>query len=258
MPKNGKRKLRYFIAVAGFILVALELMLGLDFIALYQSLICSVYLMFNILVDVYAWTRKLGILEGRLILSLIMVPFWTLFSLLIGLIAPKTPLETICLSSLAIVIVLSIVALVPDYIVKERSFPAKKRRANRRAIAVLCALVIPYVVTVVILTAFGMLSRDSRSLAILAFLPIFLFAIGSSVAIANPPSSLRYVLGFGILFGGVAAVPFVVALFMALPVFCKIPYACVVVAAYVSGILWLRSVRRKNLRKREARRLRTS
>jgi hypothetical protein len=45
---------------------------------------------------------------------------------------------------------------------------------------------------------------------------------------------------------------------MALPVFCKIPYACVVVAAYVSGILWLRSVRRKNLRKREARRLRTS
>jgi hypothetical protein len=72
--KKNQGKFRYLVAVVGFVLVAVESMLAFKEVALYQSLICSVYLLFNILLDVSAWIdrywvrkygRKVSYLEGN-------------------------------------------------------------------------------------------------------------------------------------------------------------------------------------------------
>jgi hypothetical protein len=261
VTKKNKRKLRYFVAVVGFVLVALELMLAFNAVALYQSLICSVYLLFNILIDVSAWIdeywvrkygRKVSYPEGRLIGGVILIPFWLLFNWLLGLIQPKVSQEIIWLCSLAIVMVLTIMAPVPDYIIRERSFSKKKRSAVRRAIGVLLTIVIPYITIIVILSAFGVLSRHSQSLAVLAFLPIMFFAMTLSSMIASR-SQLKDALAGGTFFASVTAIPFAVAVFMALPISYQIPYVCFLIVAYMSFIYWLRSVRAKNRQKRERR-----
>lgn len=254
VTKKNKRKLRYFVAVVGFVLVALELMLTFNAVALYQSLICLVYLLFNILVDVGDWVRKCGrkisYPEGRLIGGMILIPFFLLFSLLLGSIAPKISQEIIWLCSLAIVMVSAIMASVPAYIIRERSFSEKKRSAVRRAIGVLCAIVIPYVALVVFLSVLGVLSSRNQSLAVLAFLPVMFFALTLSSMIARR-SQLKDAVAGGTFFASVTAIPFVVAVFMELPTFYQIPYVCVLVVAYLSSIYWLRSIRAKNRQKRE-------
>ena len=256
VTKKNKRKLRYFVAVVGFVLVALELTLAFKVVALYQSLICSAYLLFNILVDVSAWVRKRGrkvrYLEGRLIGGLILIPFLSLFNILLGLIAPWVSEEIIWLCSFAIIIVLAILAQVPDYIVMERSFSKKKRRAVRRAIGVSLTLVIPYVSVISILTVLGVLSHRIQLMAVLAFLPIMFFAMTLSSMIARL-SKVKDALAGGICFVSVTAIPFAVAVFMALPVSYQIPYICVLIVAYVSFIFWLRSVRARNRQERERR-----
>jgi len=55
----------------------------------------------------------------------------------------------------------------------------------------------------------------------------------------------------------VTIVPFVVAVFTALPISFQIPYVCGSIVAYVSFIYWLRSVRAKNRQKREKRTMHT-
>ena len=261
VTEKNKRKLRYFVAVVGFVLVALELTLAFKVVALYQSLICSAYLLFNILVDVSPWIRKRGrrvrYLEGRLIGGLILITFWSLFNMLLGLIAPGISEEIIWLSSCAICIILTILAQVPDYIVMERSFSKKKRSAVRRAIGVMCAIVIPYIAIVFFLRAYNVLPSRSWfwSSAVLAFLPIVFFAMVLSSMIANL-SKVKDALAGGICFVSVTAIPFAVAVFMALPVSYQIPYICVLIVAYVSFIFWLRSVRARNRLERE-RRIRT-
>jgi hypothetical protein len=261
VTKKNKRKLRYFVAVVGFVLVALELMLAFTVVALYQSLICSVYLLFNILIDVYAWIdeqwvrkygRRISYPEGKLIGGVILLPFWLLFNLLLGLIAPRISQEIIWLCSFAIVIVLTIMASVPDYIIRESSFSKKKRSAVRRAIGVLCAIVVPYVAIVVFLSAYSVLSSRSQSLAVLAFLPIMFFAMTLSSMIASL-SQLKDALAGGTFFASVTAIPFAVAVFMALPTSYQIPYICVLIIAYMSFVYWLRSIRAKNRQKRERR-----
>lgn len=259
--KNSKRKFHYFIAFVGFLLVALELMLACNVVALYQSLVLSAYLLFNIYYDVGAWIdrhfvskygRRISYVEGKLIGGMILIPFWTLFSLLLGLIAPRVPQETIYLCSVAIVIVLTILSLVPHYIIKERSFSEKKRSAVRRAIGVSLAIPIPYIAVVIFLSASNILSSHSQSLAVLAFLPIMFFAMALSSMIASR-SPLRDSLAAGLFFAGVTAIPFAVAVFIALPVFYQIPYICGLTVAYVTFIYWLRLVRAENRQKRERR-----
>jgi hypothetical protein len=259
--KKKQRKSRYFVAVVGFLLVAIELMLVFNEVALYQSLICSVYLLFNILIDLSAWIdrywvqkcgRKINYVEAKFIGGVILMPFWLLFNWLLGLIAPRISQEIIWLWSFAIVIVLIIISSVPDYIVRERSFSKKKRSAVRSAIGVLVTLVVPYVAIVVILSAYGVLSSGSKTLAVLAFLPIMFFAMMLSSMIASR-SQLKDALAAGAFFAGVAAIPFAVAVFMVLSVSYQIPYICALVVAYVSLIYWLRSIRAKNRLERESR-----
>jgi hypothetical protein len=257
--KRNQRKFRYLVAVVGFVLVAIELVLAFNEVAVYQSLICSVYLLFNILVDLFPWInrywiqkhgRKLNYAEGKLIGGVILMPFWLLFNWLLGLIAPRVSQDVIWLYSLAIVIVLTIISSVPDYIIKERSFSERKRRAVRRAIGVMLTTVIPYITIIVTLSSIGVLSRHSQSLAVLAFLPIMFFAATLSSMIASR-SQLKDALAGGTFFASVTVIPFAVAVFMALPFSYQIPYVCVLVVAYVSFIYWLRSVRVKNRQKRE-------
>ena len=261
--KKHQPKFRYFVAVVGFVLVPLELMLAFNMVALYQSLICSIYLLFNILFDLSAlvdryWIQKYGrkirYSEGKLIGGLILMPFWLLFNWLLGLIAPKISQEIIWLCSFAIVMILIIMASVPDYIVRERSFSEKKRNVTRRAIGAMLTIVIPYITIVVVLSAYGVLSSRSQSLAVLAFLPIMFFAMTLSAMIANR-SLLKDALAGGTIFASVTAIPFVVAVFVTLPVSYQIPYVCVLIVAYISFIHWLRSARAKNRQKREKKNL---
>lgn len=259
--KKSKRKFRYFIAVMGFLLVAFELMLAYNVVALYQTLVLSAYLLFNILIDVSAWIdrywvskygRKVTYVEGKLIGSVILIPFWRLFSLLLGLIAPRVPQEVIWLCSVAIVIVLTILSSVPDYIIKERSFSKKKRKAVRRAIGVMLAIPIPYIAVVIFLSSSNVLSSRSQSLAVLTFLPIMFFAMTLSSMIASQ-SPVRDALASGTFFACVTAIPLTVAVFIALPAFYQIPYILGLTATYIAFIYRLRLVREKNRQKRERR-----
>jgi hypothetical protein len=257
--EKNKRKFRYFVAVVGFVLVAIELVLAFNEVAVYQSLVCSVYLLFNILVDLSPWInrywvqkygRKLSSAEGKLFGGIILMPFWLLFNWLLGLIAPSVPQEIIWLYSLAIIIALVIMASVPDYIIRERSFSEKKRSAVRRAIWVSLILVIPYISVISILSVLGVLSHRIQSLTVLAFLPIAFFTIALSGGIAKR-YPLEETLEGGIFWVMVTVIPFAVAVFIALPFSYQIPYICVLVVAYVSFVFWLRSVRAKNRQKRE-------
>lgn len=259
--KRGKRNFRYFIAVVGFLLVALELMLAYYVVALYQSFFLSAYLLFNIYVDVTAWINrywvsifgtKITYVEGKLIGGIIGIPFWRLFSLLLELIAPGVQQEVIWLCSVAIVIALTILSLVPDYVIRERSFSEKKRKAVRRAIGVSLAITSPYIVVVIFLSASNVLSSHSQSLAVLAFLPIMFFAMTLSSMIATF-SPLKDALASGTFFAGVTAIPFAVAVFIALPVFYQIPYICGLTATYVAFTYWLLLIREENRQKRERR-----
>ena len=180
------------------------------------------------------------------------MPFWLLFNWLLGLIAPRVSQEIIWLCSFTIVIVLSIMASVPDYIIRERSFSEKKRSAFRRAIGVMLTIVVPYITIIVTLSAYGVLSSRGQSLAVLAFLPIMFFAMMLPSMIASR-SQLKDALATGTFCASVTAIPFAVAVFMALPFSYQIPYICVLIVAYVSFIYWLRSVRAKNRQKRERR-----
>jgi hypothetical protein len=257
--QKNRRKLRYSIAVVGFLLVALELMLAYKAVALYQSLAFSIYLLFNILVDVDAWIerywlreygRRIRIHEARFIGGVILIPFWMLLSLLLGLIAPMVSLEAIYVWSALVVIVLTVLASVPDYVTKERSFSEKKRRAVRRAIGVSLILIIPYVSVMLTLSALGLLPHVIQPLAILAFLPLIFFTLVFAGGIARR-SPLKETMEGGVFLVMVTIVPFVVAGFIALPIYSKIPYLCGSVAAYVAFIYWLRSVRAKNRQERE-------
>jgi len=82
--KTNKRKFRYSVAVVGFVLIAVELVLSFNKVALYQCLICSVYLLFNILIDLSLWInrywvreygRKISYPEGKLIARASTIPF---------------------------------------------------------------------------------------------------------------------------------------------------------------------------------------
>jgi hypothetical protein len=127
--KKNRRKLRFLVAIVGFILVALELMLAFNEVALYQSLICSVYLSFNILLEVPTWTerhwtqkygRRLSYPESKLIFGAILIPFWLIFNLLLSFIAPWFSEEIICLISFAIIIALILTVSVYGFMVKKR------------------------------------------------------------------------------------------------------------------------------------------
>jgi hypothetical protein len=110
--------------------------------------------------------------------------------------------------------------------------------------------VIPYITIVVILSAFGVLSHGSQSLAVLAFLPIAFFAMTLSSMIASRSPFIDALTG-GTFFALITAIPFAVAIFMAIPTSYQIPYISVLIVAYMSFIYWLRSVRVKNRQKRE-------
>jgi Na+/proline symporter len=196
--------------------------------------------------------KKSKLPRRQLVGGVVLIPFWLLFNWLLGLIAPRVSQEIIWLCSLAVVLVLIIMVSVRDYIIKERSNSEKKRSAVRRAMRILLTIVIPYIAIVVILSAFGVLSSRSQSLAALAFLPILFFAMTLSSMVASR-SQLRDALASGTFFASVTAIPFAVAVFMALPVSYQIPYICVLIVAYVSFIYWLRSVHAENRQKRERR-----
>lgn len=271
--KKNQRKFRYLVAVIGFVLVALELMLALDQVALYQSLIFSVYLLFNILIDVSSWTerywtqkygRKVSYPEGKLIYGVILIPSWLLFNWLLGFITPWISQEIIWLYSFAIIIALILTVSAFNRIAKKRESTMahdvtekvstrtqeKKRSAVRRAKEVLLAIVIPYITVIVILSVLSVLSRKSQSLVVIAFLPVMFFALGLSSMISNR-SPLKEALVIGIFWAMVAVVPFAVAVFMVLPVSYQIPYICILLIAYVSFIYWLRLVRARNRQKRK-------
>lgn len=266
--KKNQRKFRYLVAVVGFVLVAPELMLALDELALYQSLICSIYLLFSILLDVSAWAgrywtqrygRKVSYPEGKLIFGVILIPFWLFFNWLLGLIAPWFSYIVVWSLSFAIIMVLILSVSAYSFAVKKREFEmadevaqkvhesTRKRKPSslRRAIGVLLIIVILYVTVIVILSVLGILSSHSQSLAVLAFLPVMFFAMVLSSMISNR-SPLKEALAGGIFFAMVTAIPFAVAVFVILPVLYQIPYICVLVIAYVSFIYWLRLVRAKN------------
>jgi len=170
--KKSQRKFRYLVAVIGFVLVALELMLALDEVAVYQSLICSAYLLFNILIDVSAWTerywtrkfgRKTNIAEGRLIFGAILIPSWLLFNRLLGLIAPLFSYVVIWSLSFAIIIVLTLSASLYGFVVKRRDSkiahdiaqkvyePTRKRRHFHQASVRTVILLSPIMILVGIL-----------------------------------------------------------------------------------------------------------
>jgi hypothetical protein len=269
--KKNQRRFRYLVAVVGFVLVALELMLALGEVALYQSLICSVYLLFNILIDVSAWTerywtqkyrRKVSYPEGKLIYGVILIPSWLFFNWLLGLIAPWFSQEIIWWYSFSIIIALILTVGAYRYIARKRESTMaqdvtkevstrtqeEKRSAVRRANEILLAIVIPYITVIVILSVLGVLSRKSQSLAVIAFLPVMFFALGLSSMTSNR-SPFKEALVIGIFWAMVAVVPFAVAVFMALPVSYQIPYICILLIAYVSFIYWLRLVRARNRQK---------
>ena len=190
--------------------------------------------------------------EGKLIGGVILIRLWMLFSLLLGLIAPAVSQETIWLWSVFIVIVLTILSSVSGYLIKERSFSVEKRCAVRRAIGVMLAIPVPYVAIVIFLSVYGVVSSRILSLAVLAFLPIMFFAMVLSSMIASR-SQLRDALAGGAFFAGLAAIPFAVAVPIALPILYKIPYVCSLIVAYVALIYWLRSIRAKNRQKHDRR-----
>jgi uncharacterized membrane protein (Fun14 family) len=250
--KKNYRKFRYLVAVVGFLFVATELMFAFNEAAVYQSLICSVYLLFNILVDMWRWRdrTKVSYAKGRLIYGAILIPFWMLFNLLLGLIAPRISEEIIWLYSLAIIIALVIAASVPDYVIRERSFSEKKRRAVRRAIRVTLMLIVPYVLIFCVLSLFGVLSYRIQLLAVLAFMPLAFFTmmLADGIARSHP---LEETLGIGYFVTMVTVIPFFMGVFRVLPASYQIPYICILIVVYASFIYWLRSVRAKNRQKRE-------
>lgn len=173
-----------------------------------------------------------------------------LFSFLLGLIAPTVSREIIYLWSALIVITLTLFSPLPSYIIKERYLPAEKRSAFRRAPGVILAIPVPYVVIVIFLYAYNVMSKDILILAIVAFLPIMFFAIMTSSMIANR-SQLRDALAAGIFCAGLTAIPLAVAVFVILPILYKIPYVCGLIVSYVTLIYWIRSICAENRRKRE-------
>ena len=169
---KNRRKFRFLVAVIGFVLVALELLLALYEVALYQSLTFSVYLLFNILVDVSTrteryWTQKYGrkvsYAEGKLIFGVILIPSWLLFNWLLGLIAPWFSYVVIWSLSFAIIIVLILSVSLYGFVVKKRDSkiahevaqkvyePTRKRRHFHQASVTTVILFSPIMILVGIL-----------------------------------------------------------------------------------------------------------
>jgi len=270
VKKRRTERLRYLVAVIGFLLVVPEWMLAFYEIAFYQLLMFSLYLLFNILVDVSSWTerywakrfrRKVSYPEGKLIYGIILIPSWWFFNWLLEAIAPWIPYVTIWWISFGIVMALILSVSAYRYISKERESVMaqtvrsrtleKKRIATRRAIWVSLLLIAPYISVIVILSALGVLSHQVQSLAIFAFLPLAFFTMMLSGGIAKRSPSKETLEG-GIFWAMLTAIPFVVAVFTNLSFSYQIPYICVLAITYLSFFYWLRSVRAKNMQKRLA------
>jgi hypothetical protein len=151
--EKNHRRLRFAVAIVGFVLVPLELSLALYEVASYQSLVCSIYLLLNILLELSAWTeryrlkygRKIGYAERRLILGVILVPSWLLFNWLIGLIAPGFSYVTIWSLSFAAILLLVLPVSIHGFVAEKRKseaaneiaqktfVTARKRKRYRRA-----------------------------------------------------------------------------------------------------------------------------
>jgi len=134
------RKLRYVVAIIGFVLIPLELSFALYEIALYQSLICSMYLLLNILLELSMWTgtnwtRKYRggtiYIAGRLVFGVVLVTFWSLFNWLIGLIVPWFSYVIIWSLSLAVILLLVLSIFIRGFVVRKRGSKTAIRTSKK-------------------------------------------------------------------------------------------------------------------------------